>query len=178
MVMSPRLRKLALMAHVTSSVGWLGAVASFLVLAVAGLSSGNAQIVRGAYVVMSVIAWWIIVPACFASLITGLVSSLGTPWGLFRQYWVLLKLLVTVPATILLLVHMRPIDYMAGVAAGTTLANVDLHGLRVQLIIEAGAAMLVLLVATALSVYKPKGMTRYGWRKQHDERALARSEAT
>src|SRR5436309_1947193 len=68
MVMSPRLRKLALMAHVTSSVGWLGAVASFLVLAVAGLSSGNAQIVRGAYVVMSVIAWWIIVPACFASL--------------------------------------------------------------------------------------------------------------
>jgi len=24
----------------------------------------------------------------------------------------------------------------------------------------------VLLVATALSVYKPKGMTPYGWRKQ------------
>jgi hypothetical protein len=38
MAMTPRLRKFALTAHVTSSVGWLGAVAAFLALAVAGLT--------------------------------------------------------------------------------------------------------------------------------------------
>lgn len=34
--MSPTLRKFTLTAHVTSSVGWLGAVACFLVLAAVG----------------------------------------------------------------------------------------------------------------------------------------------
>jgi hypothetical protein len=30
-----------------------------------------------------------------------------------------------------------------------------------------------LIVATVLSVFKPRGMTRYGWRKQREERAGA-----
>lgn len=39
--MTPALRKLNLTAHITSSVGWLGAVASFLALSIAGLTSTN-----------------------------------------------------------------------------------------------------------------------------------------
>jgi hypothetical protein len=173
MVMAPSLRKFALTAHVTSSVGWLGAVAGFLALAVAGLTSRDAQMVRATYLVMDLTGWFVIVPLCIASLLTGLVSSLGTTWGLFRQYWVLLKLLITIPSTILLLVHMPPISYIAGVAAETALSGADLRGLRIQIVVEAGVALLVLLVATALSVYKPKGMTPYGWRKQHEQRALS-----
>jgi hypothetical protein len=73
----------------------------------------------------------------------------------------------------MLLVHMQPISYIAGVAAKTPLSIADLHGLKIQLVVEAGAAVLVLLVATALSVFKPKGMTRYGWRKQQEQRALS-----
>jgi hypothetical protein len=34
--------------------------------------------------------------------------------------------------------------------------------------------LLLLLVATVLAVYKPRGMTRYGARKQHEQRALSR----
>ncbi len=173
MAMPPRLRKFALTAHVTSSVGWLGAVAGFLALAVAGLTSRDAQTVRAVYLVMDLTAWYVIVPLCLASLLTGLVSSLSTTWGLFRHYWVLLKILVTIPSTLMLLVHMQPISYMAGVAANTPLSIVDLHGLKIQLVIESAAAVLVLLVATALSVYKPKGVTRYGWRKQREQRALS-----
>jgi len=173
MAMPPRLRKFALTAHVTSSVGWLGAVAGFLALAVAGLASRDAQTVRAVYLVMDLTAWYVIVPLCLASLLTGLVSSLSTAWGLFRHYWVLLKILITIPSSLMLLVHMQPISYMAGVAANTPLSIADLHGLKVQLVIEAGAAVLVLLVATALSVYKPKGMTRYGWRKLREQRVLS-----
>ena len=73
----------------------------------------------------------------------------------------------------MLLVHMPPISYIAGVAANTPLSIADLHGLKIQLVIESGAAVVVLLVATALSVYKPKGLTRYGWRKQREQRALS-----
>ena len=39
MTMSPRLRKFALMAHVTSSVGWTGAVAAFLALGIIGTTT-------------------------------------------------------------------------------------------------------------------------------------------
>jgi hypothetical protein len=74
----PRLRKFALTAHVTSSVGWLGAVAGFLALAVAGLTSQNAQMARAAYLAMELITWFVIVPLGLASLLTGLVQSLGT----------------------------------------------------------------------------------------------------
>jgi hypothetical protein len=100
--------------------------------------------------------------------------SLGTSWGLFRHYWVLVKLLVTLPATIVMLVHMHPISVLAGVAARTTvtLSSAEIHGLRDLLVTAAVAALVVLVVLTALSMYKPRRMTRYGWRKQHEQRAL------
>ncbi len=170
MTMTPGLRKFALTAHITSSVGWLGAVAVFLALAVAGLMSQDTQIVRATYVAMELSAWFVIVPLSFASPLTGLVQSLGTTWGLFRHYWVLAKFLMTIPCTIVLLLHMRPIGQLAGRAAETTLSNTDLCGLRIQLVANAGAAVLVLLVAIALSVFKPLGMTPYG--RRHEPRTM------
>jgi hypothetical protein len=121
---------------------------------------------------MELTGWFVIVPLSIASLITGFVSSLSTTWGLFRHYWVVAKLLITIPATVILLVHMQPISRIAGVAAERTLSRADLGELRIQLVAEAGAALLVLLVATILSVYKPPGMTRYGWDKVLEQRTL------
>src|ERR1043166_1579879 len=149
MTMTLRLRRLALTAHVTSSVGWLGAVGGFLALAIAGLIGRDAQMVRSAYLAMDLTGWFVIVPLSLASLPTGLVMSLGTEWGLFRHYWVLAKLLITVLATILLLVHMQPVGHLARVAAETTLAHGELAGMRVKLVADGGAALLALFVATA-----------------------------
>lgn len=168
--MTPRLRKLALTTHITSSVGWLGAVAGFLALAIAGLTSQDTQIVRAAYLGMGLMAWVVIVPLSLASPLSGLVMSLGTDWGLFRHYWVLAKFLITVFATIVLLLHMHPIGHMARVVAETTLSKGELSGLRIQLVANSGDAVLALLVATILSVYKPRGITPYGRRKQREER--------
>src|ERR1700674_5895377 len=103
MTMTPRVRKFALTAHVASSVGLLGSIAAFLALAVAGLTSQDAQMVRAAYPAMELIARFVILPLAFASLLTGAIQSLGTPWGLFWHYWVLVKLLLTVFATSVLL---------------------------------------------------------------------------
>jgi hypothetical protein len=165
--MSTRVRKLSLTAHVTFSVGWLGAVAAFLALAIAGVTNEDPQRVRAAYLAMELTGWFVIVPFNLASLLTGLVQGLGTEWGLLQHYWVTVKLLMTVLATIVLLVHMQPISHVASVAAANPLSSTDLHGLRLQLVADAGAALLVLLVATTLSVYKPRGRTRYARRKQH-----------
>ncbi|MBA2563864.1 MAG: hypothetical protein H0V09_00370 [Gemmatimonadetes bacterium] len=173
MTMTPRLRKFALTAHITSSVGWLGAVAGFLALAVAGLTSQDALMVRAAYIAMELTGWFVILPLSLASLLSGLVQSLGTTWGLFRHYWVLAKLLITVVATIVLLLHMQPVSRMAGIVAETTLSSADLRGLRIQLVADAGAALLALLVTTTLSVYKPRGMTGYGRRMPREQRSVS-----
>ena len=162
MPMAPGLRKLALTVHVIASVGWLGAVAGFLALAVAGLISQDEQRVRAGYLAMELTGWYAIVPLCFASLVTGIVQSLGTPWGLFQHYWVVMKLVITVLASTVLLVHMQPIGAVARAAAETSLSGADLVGLRRQLVGDAGAALVVLTLATTLSVYKPRGLTRYG----------------
>lgn len=168
MIMSTRVRKFALTAHVAVSVGWLGAVVGFLALAVAGVTSQDAQTVRGAYLMMELTGWFVLVPLSLASLLTGLVQSLGTRWGLFRHYWVLAKLLLNVFANIVLLLYTQTLGYLADVAA----ASGDLSGLRSPTaVIHAGGALLLLVVATILSVYKPRGMTRYGQRKQNEQRA-------
>jgi hypothetical protein len=160
MTMKPGRRKFALTAHVASSVGWFGAVAGFLALAIAGLADKDPQTVGAAYLAMDLMYRYVIVTLGLASLVTGLVSSLGTEWGLLRHYWILVKLLATIPLTLLLLVHAWPVGDMARMAATRTLSGADLGGLKLQLLAYAGAALLVLLLMTALSVYKPRGRTR------------------
>lgn len=164
--MTPRLRRFAFTAHVASSVGWLGAVVVFLALAVVGLTSRDAQTVRGAYLVMEPTAWFVLVPLSLASLLSGVVQSLGTKWGLFRHYWVLFKLLITVFATVVLLAYMETFGRLADLAA----SGEDLGAVRnPSPLVHAALALVLLLVATALAVYKPRGMTRYGRRKQREE---------
>lgn len=176
-IMKPSLRKFLLTAHIVFSVGWLGAVAAFLVLAVAGLSSENVQTVRAAYVAMDLIGWYVIVPCSLVTLVIGLVQSLGTKWGLFRHYWVLIKFLLTVGATFLLILHMQATSRMASAATEMSLSNSDLRPLQAQLVFDACAALLVLLAATILSVYKPWGLTGYGRRKQQERNEISTDTA-
>src|SRR6266536_3293431 len=114
--MTPGLRKLALTVHLTSSLGWIGAVVAYLALGVAAVTSQDAQTVRAAWIAMELTGWFVIVPLALAALLTGLVMSLGTPRGLFRHYWVLITLVLTVLSTVVLLLHMPTVSSLADVA--------------------------------------------------------------
>jgi hypothetical protein len=154
---SPRISKLFLTVHIVFSAGWLGAVAVFLVLAIAGLNGSDIHLARSVYLAMELSAWYVIVPFCLASFCTGIVQAAGSKWGLFRHYWIAVKLFLTVALTILLLLHMKPISYMAGLATDGSFAKIRESGFRIQLVANAGAAILVLLAITTISVYKPWG---------------------
>ena len=163
-MMTPRVRKAALFAHATSSVGWIGAVAVFLVVAVIGMTSDDAQTVRGVYLVIEPAAWRVLLPLAIASLVSGLVMSLGTAWGLFRYYWVIFKLAISVFATIILLIYMGTFRLMAGVAGNPAS---DLDAIRnPSPVLHATVALLLLLVANVMAVYKPLGLTAHGIRTQ------------
>ncbi|MDQ3719704.1 MAG: DUF2269 domain-containing protein [Actinomycetota bacterium] len=170
----PRLRKFVLTAHIVSSVGWLGAVACTLALGVVGLTSQDAQVVRGVYLTLEPTGWSVLVPLGLGSLLTGLLQSLGTKWGLFRHYWILVKLVINVFAVVILLMYTQTLSYLADLAEQAPLASGDLSGLRSPSpVLHAGLGLLLLLVAASLSVYKPRGMTRYGQRKQHEQRPVS-----
>lgn len=171
MTMTPSLRKLALTVHITSSVGLLGSIAAFLVLAITGLNSQDAQVIHAAYLAMDLVARLVIVPLAFASLLTGLIQSLGTHWGLFRHYWIAAKLLLTAFATAVLLIELDLIGYAAQLATEVNSSHVDLRMAGMELALHAAGGLLVLLVPAVLSVYKPRGLTAYGRRMRQEQRA-------
>lgn len=176
--MTPRFRKWMLIAHITMSVGWMGAVVPYLTLALTGLFSKDVALERAAYRFMALIGWYVLVPLSLATVITGLVQSLGTPWGLVRHWWVLTKFLLTLVATAVLLRHMQLVGHVAQTAAGKTLPSTDFQMTRLQLVIHPVGGLLVLLAVTALSVFKPWGMTPYGRRNpsQTNMRPYQRSQ--
>ncbi len=163
-VMPAGLRRWALTVHVMTSVGWLGAVAAFLALAVAGLAAQDPATVRGAYIGADLLTDAVIVPLCLASLVTGVLQSLGTRWGLLRHWWVVVKLTLTVAATALLLLHTQPIGHLGELATAGATLGAGTGRMQVQLLVDAAAALVVLAGATALAVFKPRGLTPLGRR--------------
>jgi hypothetical protein len=127
--------------------------------------------VRASYVAMGLTGWYVLVPLCLASLLTGIVVSLGTTWGLFRHYWVLVKLLITVASALILFLYTQTLTHLWYLAADMTLPLDDLR--NPSPVLHSAAALVALLVTTTLSVYKPRGLTRYGWHKQHQQRSLS-----
>ena len=166
--MRPAVRKLALTVHLVASVGWIGAVFAYLALDVAAMTSNDPQQIAAAWTAMELTGWYVIVPLAVASLLTGTVMSLGTPWGLFRYYWVVISFVLTIFATIVLIAHMPDVSALASMARQTDGGAAHVSG-RSDLL-HAGGGLLVLLVITTLNVYKPQGMTRYGWRQRYGSR--------
>lgn len=149
------MRRINLAAHVAVSVGWIGAVAAFAVIAAYGASlTPSAQAVPGVYAALFAVMWAVIVPLAVLSLLTGILQAIGTAWGLFRHYWVAMKLMLTVGATGLLLLHTR--------AAGTamtlsTTGDAHLMPLQQQLLVDSVAGLIVLVLIAVLGWLKPKG---------------------
>ncbi len=172
MTFSVGLRRFTYATHITSSVGWLGAVLVFIALASIGLRSQDERMVRGAYLVMAPAAWFVLVPLAHASLVSGIALSLGTPWGLVRHYWVAIKLVITVFSTVILLIYMGTFRQMAGVAADPV---VELGLVRnPSPLVHSIVALVLLTLATVLAIYKPFGMTPYGARQQMRTRLASR----
>lgn len=170
MIMTPRVRKFALSAHLTFSVGWIGTVVAYLGLGLAAENGSDAQTVRAAWIGMELIGWYAIVPMAVLSLLTGLVMAFGTKWGLFRHYWVLISFVLTLSATAILLLHMPTVSATADLAREAEGAALGALGGD---LLHPGLGLVVLLVVQVLNLYKPQGVTRYGGRRQQQERSAA-----
>jgi hypothetical protein len=154
-------RKVLLTVHVVSSVGWLGAVVASLALGLAGLFAEPATS-QASYISLELLGWTTLLPLAVASLVTGIVQSFASSWGLLRHYWVVVKLWINLIAAVVLLLYMGTLGRLADSARSVRYtgsqsqdASPTFHSL---------GALLLLIVATLLSVLKPRGLTRHGAR--------------
>lgn len=161
--MRPGTRKALLAVHIAASVGWLGAVGAFLVLAAAAMSQPENAMMRAAYVYMELIGWWVLVPLAMLSLVSGVLQGLGTQWGLVRHYWVLVKLVLTALSTMVLLAYMKTLGFLSEAASDSAEVRAGVLP-SLSPVLHASAALLVLLLVFGLSIYKPRGLTGWGRR--------------
>lgn len=161
--MGPGLRKATLAIHLMVSVGWIGAVVAYLALGVSAATTTDDETIRSAWVAMEILGWDAIVPLAIASLVTGLLISVGTRWGLVRHYWVFISLVLTGLSVGVLLLHMP--DVTATVAVLDDLSTQELAALGGDLA-HPTIGLVVLLIVLVLNVFKPRGLTRYGHRRQ------------
>lgn len=171
MPLTPHLRKAALTTHITVSVGWLGAVVAFLALSLVGVTSQHAETVRSVYLCMDLLGRFVIVPASLLALASGLLQSLGTEWGVFRYTWVVVKLVVTIGAVLLLVLHqfVGVADAARRVSETTPGVLPDIGRLGPQLVKDAALATVALAGLTTISVFKPWGRTAFGRARQSAE---------
>lgn len=166
-------RKASLTLHVASSVGWLGAVLVYLALGVAAVVSDDRALVSAAYLTMEWAAWMVLVPLAAASLVTGVVQSLVSPWGLLQHYWVVVKLVLTVVATIVLVAYTQTLTMLAN-AARPPLSGADVELLgSPTVVLHTSGALVLLGFALVLAIYKPAGLTRRGQRLRYASRAAS-----
>lgn len=174
MIVKPGLRKLLLSVHLTLSVGWIGAVLVYLCFGITAVRSDDVRTVRAAWIAMDLSGWYVIVPLAVASLVTGLVMALTTKWGLFRYYWVLISFGLTVFAVVVLVLHMPSVTVMADEAQVAEGARLEALGGD---LLHPSTGLALLLFVQVLNLYKPPGLTRYGWRKQRSVEGPGAAEA-
>ena len=150
-----RVRSSLLTVHVAASAGWLGLDGALVVLEVIGLNSADPALRTGISVAMAAIACWVLIPLVFASLCTGLILGLGTSWGLARHWWLVAKSVIAavLAATGVVLMLPRLSQLLAGEGEPIQLRTLALRSV----------ALVLLLLATGISVVKPWGKTRLSW---------------
>ncbi|MFE1170926.1 DUF2269 domain-containing protein [Streptomyces sp. NPDC058773] len=168
--LSRPVRRAVLVLHVAVSVSWLGLTLGLLALGITGYRTGSPGTAAVAYLAMKIFGDWLVLPLAFASLVSGLVLSLGTAWGLARHRWVVVKFWLTLVTVLLSVFSLRPgINHLAAEAAAGTPAH------DVSLVVAPSVATATYLFLTAISVLKPWGPTARGSRLRATQSAEARA---
>jgi hypothetical protein len=154
--LSPGPRKWLVAAHTLVGVGWFGIVLAKLVLEIVAGSTGDLSLARAGFVFASALDRELFPQAAVMTLVTGVVLSLATPWGLFKYWWIVVKLALTV-AVIATGVAFVGAWAEKGIVAA---ADGDVAAVSIRLIGAAVVHLLMLGAATVISVLKPWGQIR------------------
>jgi uncharacterized membrane protein len=163
---TPRSRKALLAVHLVASIGWVGGVVGYIALGIAAETATDASTIRGVWLAFDVLGWWVLVPEAIVTVLTGVVLAVRTRWGLLQHYWVVVALLLTLLCAVVLVLHMRDVSAMAAMARTANATELQQMGGDLP---HPTIGLALLLLVLALNVYKPRGVTRHGWRIQQQQ---------
>lgn len=157
----PSLRKALLSAHVASSVGWLGAALCMFALAWTARFTGSRQLRDSTYDVMLLLTNAVVVPTALLALVTGVLSSVLTPWRLLSHWWVVVKFGITIVTAALSVFLLRP---RVGIARHAAFVDdtATLSRAGHSLLAATTVSLSLYLFMTVISIYKPWGRTSRG----------------
>ena len=147
--------KVALTAHVLSSVGWFGVAVVVVFCGITATVTSDPTLPVALYRAMHA-SLWLSTPTGVVAVGTGVVLSLGTVWGLVRHRWVVAKIGISAAVIV---TDALVISSATASAASTGIASSPLRDGTI-------AHCIVLAVATGLSIFKPKGRTPHGRRSR------------
>ncbi|SEH73744.1 hypothetical protein SAMN04489835_3479 [Mycolicibacterium rutilum] len=160
----PRPRKALVAAHAVAAACWVGIAATFVAMAVLAMSTNDIHRSATVYELMALFDITLLPWANFATILTGVGLSLTTKWGLLRYRWVVAK--IAIAAGILMMAFGFLHDSLERVGAEATqlaargAATAHLSGTADVVLWSFGCALLGLIAALLLSLYKPGGRTR------------------
>ncbi|MEU7718104.1 DUF2269 domain-containing protein [Streptomyces tibetensis] len=156
--LSRRARRAVLVVHVTASAGWLGLSLGLLALGTTAATTGAPVTVEASVRAMKLFADWLLIPVALLTLLSGLVLSLGTVWGLARYRWVYTKFWLTLATTTATVFVLRPAvnSAVTAVAAGGPLPDAG------DVLFGPVVSLSAYVFMTVISVLKPWGRTRRG----------------
>ncbi|GAB4052152.1 hypothetical protein [Catellatospora paridis] len=148
-------RRLLLTAHVVTSVGWLGVAYALLVMALSAQASADPGTRVATYALMLSFDNAAMLPLGLAALVTGVILGVGSHWGVLRHWWVAVKLVLNIAVLVVPMLTRHPalVDAVDTARAGLLTEPAQ------QVLDGSIASVVVLTVATVLSVYKPWGKT-------------------
>ncbi len=152
LTLSASWRKLLLSLHVATTVSILGTDLVLLTLGIASLGGANPRTI---YPAAHLASAWLVAPLAVLSLGTGLLLGLLTQWGVFRYWWVTIKLVITIVLTAIVLFVLVP--RLGIVAAEVTASDPGplSEGSRLPLVIAPALASSLLLLNVVLAIFKP-----------------------
>lgn len=153
-----RPRKFVRATHVAVSAGWLGLVVAMLTLGISAATASHPTFVLACYAMMERIGGAVIPFFAVATLLTGIVLSVATPWQLFQYWWIVVKLVLAV-AVIATSVTLTGDWVQRAVAQAADVSRAGVNaGWPAWLVVAGSAIHLVFLwAATTISVDKPWG---------------------
>ncbi|MQA10499.1 MAG: hypothetical protein GEU98_18470 [Pseudonocardiaceae bacterium] len=150
-----RWRQFVVLLHVILSVGWLGVAASALVLSIVAFFETRVPVLRAVYEFHGMLIAVLTRPIGIGAVVTGIILSLGTKWGLVRHYWVLTKFVLSIGAILLsAMVQTELIE--VGLAYANTPGSAELASAQSGILLVAIFHVVALGLSTGLSVYKPR----------------------
>ncbi|MEU4465401.1 DUF2269 domain-containing protein [Streptomyces sp. NPDC024017] len=155
-------RRAVLVVHVIVSACWLGLTLGLLALGITAATTGSAGTVEASVRSMELFADWLLLPVAFLTLLSGLLLSLGTVWGLARYRWVYTKFWLTLATTTATVFALRPgvNSAVTAVAAGGPLPDAG------DVLFGPVVSLSAYVFMTVISVLKPWGMTHRGRRRR------------